>query len=114
MEYIVKRGDTLAALAARHGVTLPALLAANPSIKNANLIFIGQRLQIPGAAGPVVDYGEFVKEFGQPPPVPKPAGSAAAAAAEAARKAKEAKERDTWIIYGGVALVLVLILTSRG
>ena len=40
--YSVKRGDTLSKVAARHGVTLVALLAANPRYKaNPNAISIG-------------------------------------------------------------------------
>ncbi|MDI3480785.1 MAG: hypothetical protein PWQ97_440 [Tepidanaerobacteraceae bacterium] len=45
--YIVKSGDTLSDIAARNGVTLTALLNANPQIKNANLIFPGQKISIP-------------------------------------------------------------------
>jgi LysM repeat protein len=49
--HIVQSGDTLSRIAARYGVTLSALAAAN-NIANANLIFVGQRLTIPGS-GPV-------------------------------------------------------------
>ena len=42
------QGDTLWAIALRHGVTLQALLAANPGIKNPNLIQVGQQVVIPG------------------------------------------------------------------
>lgn len=45
----VERGDTLSAIAARHGVTLDALLAANPQIANPDRIDIGQRVQLPVA-----------------------------------------------------------------
>jgi plastocyanin len=45
--YTVVRGDTLQRIAARFGVTLRALLNANPTIYNPNLIFPGQRLAIP-------------------------------------------------------------------
>ncbi len=47
--YIVRPGDELSALAARYGTTVSAILAANPSIWNPNLIFVGQRLLVPGA-----------------------------------------------------------------
>lgn len=45
----VKSGDTLSQIAKSKGVTLKALLAANPNIKNANQIRVGQSIKIPGA-----------------------------------------------------------------
>jgi len=45
--YVVARGDTLAGIAARFGVTLQALAQAN-GIANPNLIYVGQQLAIPG------------------------------------------------------------------
>jgi len=44
--YVVARGDTLKALAARFGSTVDSILASNPSITNVNLIYEGQRLTI--------------------------------------------------------------------
>ncbi len=44
---IVKEGDTLFKIAKREGVTLEALIAANPQIKNPDLIFPGQKVFIP-------------------------------------------------------------------
>lgn len=49
--YVVQRGDTLARIAARHGVSASALAVAN-GIRNANLIYTGQRLTIPGKSAP--------------------------------------------------------------
>ncbi len=49
--YIVKRGDTLAAIAWRYGVTVNAIVAAN-GLRNPNLIYAGQRLLIPTTAPP--------------------------------------------------------------
>jgi uncharacterized protein (TIGR02594 family) len=49
--YTVKRGDTLSDIAQRHGVSLQALLAANPQISNPNLIFAGQKINIPSGGG---------------------------------------------------------------
>jgi lipoprotein-anchoring transpeptidase ErfK/SrfK len=46
--YIVRRGDTLSRIAAQYGVSVGALVAAN-GIRNANLIYTGQVLRIPGA-----------------------------------------------------------------
>lgn len=45
--YTVKKGDTLWGIAKRYGVTLSALIAANPGIKNPNLIYPGDRVNIP-------------------------------------------------------------------
>ena len=39
--YTVQRGDTLAKIASKYGVTISELLSANPSIKNASLIYVG-------------------------------------------------------------------------
>ena len=44
--YIIARGDTLRSLASRFGTTVDALLAANPDITNANVIYEGQRLKV--------------------------------------------------------------------
>ena len=46
--YRVIQGDTLWGIAQRYRVTLQALLAANPGIKNPNLIQVGQQVVIPG------------------------------------------------------------------
>lgn len=57
--YIVARGDSLKSLAVRFGTTVDALLAANPEITNANVIYEGQRLKV------------YVNT---PPPPPPPTG----------------------------------------
>ena len=46
-EYVVQRGDTLGAIARRFGTSVQAIASAN-GIANPNLIFVGQRLNIPG------------------------------------------------------------------
>ena len=43
--YTVKRGDTLSAIAKKYGTTVAKLVSAN-GIKNANLIYVGQKLKI--------------------------------------------------------------------
>lgn len=48
--YVVQRGDTLAKIAAKYGVTVKQLVDLN-SIANPNLISTGQKLRIPVAAG---------------------------------------------------------------
>ena len=49
--YIVVANDTLTKIATKFGVTLKALQAANPKIKNLNSIAVGDRLTIPVPAG---------------------------------------------------------------
>ncbi len=45
--YVVKSGDTLSGIAAKYGVELDALIAANPQIKNPDLIYVGDKVTIP-------------------------------------------------------------------
>ena len=52
--YTVKSGDTLSRIAGRQGLgSWRSLYDANPSIKNPNLIFPGQRLAVPSSSGQV-------------------------------------------------------------
>lgn len=44
--YIVKKGDTLGAIARKYNLALNKLLGLNPDIKNPNLISIGQKIRI--------------------------------------------------------------------
>ncbi len=50
--YVVRRGDTLTAIALRHGVSAWSLAHFN-SISNPSLIYVGQVLRIPGGGSPV-------------------------------------------------------------
>ena len=45
--YTVKKGDTLWGIAGKFGVALKELIAANPQIRNPNLIYPGDRVVIP-------------------------------------------------------------------
>lgn len=45
--YTVRRGDTLWGIARANGVTLAALLAVNPQIRNPNEIFAGEQVTLP-------------------------------------------------------------------
>ena len=47
--YVVRRGDTLSAIAWRHGTTVQAIMNAN-GLRNSNYIWVGQRLRIPGTS----------------------------------------------------------------
>jgi len=57
--YVVRRGDTLSAIALRYGVSTWALARAN-SIRNPSFIYVGQVLRIPSGGSPA-------------PPSPSPA-----------------------------------------
>ena len=46
--YTIRSGDTLSALAVRYHTSIAALMQANPQIKNANLIYAGAGMNIPG------------------------------------------------------------------
>ncbi|HKI54898.1 MAG TPA: LysM domain-containing protein, partial [Anaerolineales bacterium] len=45
--YTVQWGDTLGKIAARSGTSVSALLAVNPQIYNASLIYVGQVINLP-------------------------------------------------------------------
>jgi LysM repeat protein len=48
--YTVRAGDTLSSIAARNGTTVNAIIKAN-GLANANYIYAGQRLVMPGGGG---------------------------------------------------------------
>jgi len=49
-EHVVRRGETLSAIAVRHGVSLSQLRGANPSLKG-DVVKVGDKLRIPALAG---------------------------------------------------------------
>jgi LysM repeat protein len=69
--YTVQAGDNLYRISLRFGVTLQALLAANPAITNPNLIYVGQVIIIPagGTTPPTTP------PPGTPPPSTPPPGT---------------------------------------
>ena len=67
--YTVRWGDTLGKIAASYGVSLNALLAANPQIWNASLIYPWQVINIPAASSYVPPYAP---PYVQPPYVTPP------------------------------------------
>ncbi|WP_164019072.1 LysM peptidoglycan-binding domain-containing protein [Pyxidicoccus trucidator] len=79
--YTVRSGDTLSGIAGRHGTSVGALQQAN-GIRNPNLIYVGQKLTIPGG-------GAAPGRPSNPPPVggvggpkPAPGGSAGVTVAQ--------------------------------
>jgi LysM repeat protein len=57
--HVVQRGETLSSIARRYGTSVSAIVAAN-GLRNANLIWVGQRLRIPAKSsggGSVVSGG---------------------------------------------------------
>jgi murein DD-endopeptidase MepM/ murein hydrolase activator NlpD len=62
--YVVRAGDTLSSIAARFGLELSDIAAAN-NLSNTNLIFVGQRLVLPSSQPPA------------PPTATSPSGSPA-------------------------------------
>ena len=48
--YYIQYGDTIGKIAARQGVSVGDILAANPQIYNASLIYVGQPINLPAAA----------------------------------------------------------------
>jgi LysM repeat protein len=50
--HVVRSGETMSGIAKRYRVSLTKLLAAN-RLANAGLIFVGQRITVPGAKAPV-------------------------------------------------------------
>ena len=67
--YVVQQGDTLYAIARRFDVTAAAITAAN-NLSNPNLIFVGQRLVIPGVAlevEPAIVTEDDKEESAEPP-----------------------------------------------
>lgn len=45
--YIVKKGDTLSAIAKKNNTTVHALMSINKNISNANVIRVGQIINLP-------------------------------------------------------------------
>lgn len=62
----VKKGDTLSAIAKANKTTVAAIAKANPSIKNVNVIRVGQKVVIPGVGTPAP------KPTPTPTPTPTP------------------------------------------
>lgn len=79
--YLVKRGDTLGALARHHGVTVEQIKTANPQI-SGNRIMAGKRIVIPGqtAAAPAKATKSGTSRAGKPAAQPSSSRSASSKA----------------------------------
>lgn len=73
--YVVRGGDTLSRIAAAHGVKTTDMMAANPTLKSADKIFVGQKLNLPANA----------KGVSGDAPAPAQKGAAASAPAAVAK-----------------------------
>jgi putative chitinase len=73
--HTVRSGDTLSAIARQNGVSLQALIQANPQITNPNLIYPGQAVTIPAggsaSSGGVVGSGDVAAPFRPTPTGPR-------------------------------------------
>ena len=70
--YTVQRGDTISAIAKRHGTTTNAVLSAN-GLGWSSIIYPGQTIKIPGAAAPAASVPAPAPA---PAPVPEPNATA--------------------------------------
>jgi LysM repeat protein len=59
--YVVQRGEYLRMIARKFNVTYADLLAANPQITNPNLVYVGQRINLPSGASSDAVYHTVVK-----------------------------------------------------
>ncbi len=65
--YAVAEGDTASAIAAQHGISLGALLSANPDLRDGESLGVGQMLIIPSGEGLLVNvrYGETLSDVAE-------------------------------------------------
>lgn len=71
--YIVQYGDTFSGIASRFGMSVYALMAANPNIWDINLLYAGQVIYVPTSVGQVNYYAPSSAWFAiVPAPTEKP------------------------------------------
>ena len=100
-DYIIQRGDTLSKISKRYNITIAAIKAANPQIKN-DVVKLGQKIKLPGK----VDVGEQTVPAGAFEKKPAAAASAAKTSSAAKPYSGETKKYvvksgDT---LGGIAI----------
>jgi LysM repeat protein len=96
--YVVQRGDTLARIAATYHTTAQAIAQAN-GISNINLIYVGQRLTIPGASAAAPNQTLVSNAQGGNPNNP---------GGEPPKKT----DYSGLLLIGGVALLLIVALSK--
>jgi LysM repeat protein len=107
--YVVKSGDFIWKIANAHGITVAQLMAMNPTVKDANLIRVGQRLIVKttAPAAPVTP----AKEPGIYPDV---VASASVNLTTETQLQKSLGEKGTWITTLGGNATLTKDLTWIG
>jgi len=104
--YAVRRGDTMAVIAKRFGVTTSALLSAN-SLSDANRIYVGQSLRIPGAVAAV--------QPAAPPSLPAPTEPEVLAVAQTTETSLAQQTRESLLqplIASGFAVLQQIVNTA--
>jgi LysM repeat protein len=128
MIHTIKRGETLARIAVRYGVTWQSIATAN-RLANPNLIRVGQQLTIPPRSSwasdpanpavwvprdnPFIAAGGGNQTQNNNQTTSNETTDAATLAALAAAKKKKADEQKQLMIFGGIGLLLVLVLTKK-
>lgn len=95
-DYIIQRGDSLSKISKRYNITIAAIKAANPQIKN-DVVKLGQKIKLPGK----VDVGEQTVPAGAFEKKPASAASAAKTSAAAKPYSGETKK---YVIKNGDTL----------
>ena len=99
----VKSGDTLSQIAKSKGLTLSSLMAANPGIKNANEIRVGQSIKMP-TGGAKKRAQETAKKKGVYGGTSKPVMSALDRDTAAKRKNRNKKKNPPMVLKKGGAM----------
>ena len=95
-DYIIQRGDSLSKISKRYNITIAAIKAANPQIKN-DVVKLGQKIKLPGK----VDVGEQTVPAGAFEKKPASAASTAKTSAAAKPYSGETKK---YVIKNGDTL----------
>lgn len=99
-EYTVVSGDTLWAIARRHGVSLQELIAANPQIANPDLIHPGDQINLPGGS-PAAGHGS-----GPRPSAPASSGPGSVEAPSHVEPTKPAKGGSVGLTAGELKAIM--------
>lgn len=109
LTYTVQSGDSLSAIAARYGTTLSALLAANPSITNPNVISVGQVINLPSGVTSSPAYVNPSPTYTAPVTATKPSTQLASSASGfSALLQKIVSPPIIYFVIGGGLLLLIM------